>query len=91
MALLFTTDPALDDAEIVELVDDRGLQPAENVTPLARREVVAAFGSDLTARIDAVSRLLTTAVLRDLNQQVAENGNDVVGAARTWLEQQGFV
>src|SRR5215207_9021015 len=32
VALLFSTDPAIVDDDLVELVDDRALQPAENVT-----------------------------------------------------------
>ena len=40
VALLFTSDPAIGDDSLVELVDDRGLQPAENVTPLVRSEVL---------------------------------------------------
>ena len=36
VAQLFTSDPALADGDLVELRDDRGLQPAENVTPLVR-------------------------------------------------------
>ena len=40
VALLFTTDPTIADEGFVELQDDRGLQPAENVTPIVRNEVV---------------------------------------------------
>jgi osmoprotectant transport system substrate-binding protein len=36
VALLFTTDPAIAGSDLVALEDDRGLQPAENVTPLVR-------------------------------------------------------
>ena len=41
-ALLFTTDPCIATEGLVMLADDRGLQPAENVTPLVRTEVVDA-------------------------------------------------
>ncbi len=46
VALLFTTDPAIDTDDLVELADDRHLQPAENVTPLVRTEVVDRWGDD---------------------------------------------
>ena len=45
VALLFSTDPAIADDGLVELTDDLHLQPAENVTPLLRTEVVERVGS----------------------------------------------
>jgi osmoprotectant transport system substrate-binding protein len=90
VALLFTTDPAVGDAAYVELADDRGLQPAENVTPLARRDVVDMIGPELIERIDAVSRALTTAELRDLNARADAAGSDPAGVARAWIEEQGL-
>ena len=44
VGLLFTTDPALATGDLVALEDDQGLQPAENVTPLVRTEVVDRWG-----------------------------------------------
>ena len=55
MALLFTTDPALDRAELVELTDDRDLQPSENVVPLFHEDVVHKWGDELVASIDETS------------------------------------
>ena len=73
VALLFTTDPAIADEGFVELQDDRGLQPAENVTPIVRNEVVDRFGPRLVDRgRTTVSERLTTDVLRELNEQVAD-------------------
>ena len=41
-------DPATIDADdLVVLTDDRRLQPAENVTPLVRQDVVDRLGQDL--------------------------------------------
>ena len=65
VALLFRTDPQLTD--YVELTDDRHLQPAENVTPLARVEVIDRWGTDVSAPLDAVSSELDTDTLRQLN------------------------
>ena len=52
VALLFSTDPAIGNGDLVELIDDRELQPAENVTPIVRRDAVDRFGTRLvdTAR-----------------------------------------
>jgi osmoprotectant transport system substrate-binding protein len=71
VALMFSTEPALVNAGLVALVDDRSLQPAENVTPLVHSSVVRRFGDDFVAAVDRVSAALTTADLRALNAQVA--------------------
>ncbi len=89
MALLFTTDPALGDGDLVELVDDRNLRPAENVTPLVRTEVVERAGPKLVEVLDAVSRNLTTDDLRSLNAQV-DDGGDVSTTAGSWLTTHGL-
>ena len=59
VALLFSTDPAITADHLVVLADDRGLQPAENVVPLVRRDVVARYGPRLVAVLDTVSARLT--------------------------------
>jgi osmoprotectant transport system substrate-binding protein len=86
VAVLFTTDPALD--EYVELEDDRGLQPAENVTPIVRDEVLDRWGPVLAETLDAVSRALDTAALRALNAaDASEPGSaDVAAVAAAWLQ-----
>ena len=47
IALLFTTDPAIDSEGFVQLEDDKGLQPAENVTPLGALGARRSMGSGL--------------------------------------------
>jgi osmoprotectant transport system substrate-binding protein len=84
VALLFTTDPAITQEHLVELVDDRHLQPAENITPLVRTEVVDRWGPGLTAVLDDVSARLTTGALRDLNGAVA-SGTEPAAVAAAWL------
>jgi osmoprotectant transport system substrate-binding protein len=85
VALLFTTDPAITEHRLVELVDDRQLQPAENVTPIVRAEVVDRWGPPLIAVIDRVSGLLTTDALRQLNADVAR-GTPLATVAAAWLD-----
>ena len=88
LALLFSTDPRLLNGELVVLDDDRGLQPAENVTPLVRRELLDQWGSEFAQAIDRVSARMTTRDLRALNAEVV-NGADVSSVARQWLSQEG--
>ena len=60
--------------DFVELVDDLGLQPAENITPLVRTEVVGALGRRPGRQsIDGVSARLTETELRLLNGLVDDD------------------
>lgn len=90
VALLFTTDPVIDSEGFVELRDDKGLQPAENVTPLVRTEIVDRWGSKLVDLLDAVSERMTTADLRELNGRVARGEGDAGAVAKAWLAEQGL-
>lgn len=89
VALLFTTDAAIDEYDFVLLYDDLGLQPAENVTPVVRDEVVEAHGDDFVRLVDSVSALLTTRDLRDLNARLAV-GETPRDAAAAWLAEHGL-
>jgi osmoprotectant transport system substrate-binding protein len=90
VALLFTTDPRLDSPGLVELTDDRGLQPAENITPLVRRDVVERLGDRLVAVVNSTSAHLSTAALRELNEQVASGEDDIATIAARWLDAEGL-
>jgi osmoprotectant transport system substrate-binding protein len=84
VGMIDTTDPRLAEGDLVQLEDDRRLQPADNVVPVVRREVVDAYGPALVRLLNAVSAPLTTAELRRLNRQVAE-GQPAADAAAGWL------
>jgi osmoprotectant transport system substrate-binding protein len=90
VGLLFTTDANLTSPELVVLSDDRGLQPAENVTPLLRAQVVTRFGRDVLATLDEVSARLTTEVLRSLNGAVEVDGPSPQDVAEDWLRTHGI-
>jgi osmoprotectant transport system substrate-binding protein len=84
-ALLFTTDPSIRARHLVVLADDRGLQPAENITPLVRRDVIARYGPHLVAVLNRVSALLDTGTLRALNARVERAGQNPRLVADSWL------
>jgi len=88
VALFFSSDPTLQDDDLVQLADDRFLQPAENVTPLVRREVVEHWGQAVVDLIDGVSAHLDTAALRALN--ASADGAEVAAAASAWLRSEGL-
>ena len=90
VGVLFTTDASLDEHGLVLLVDDRGLQPAENVTPLVRSEAVQVFGPDVTEALEAVSEALTTGDLRAMNAEVG-SGRAPAQVAHEWLVREGLI
>jgi osmoprotectant transport system substrate-binding protein len=91
VALLFSTDPSIVARHLVTLTDDRGLQPAENITPLLRRDVVARFGPRLVAVLNRVSARLDTSSLRALDAQVELAGQNPRLVAGSWLRARGLV
>ena len=89
VALLFTTDPRIAQDRLVVLSDDRGLQPAENVVPVVRAEVVDRWGDGFVAAVDAVSARLDSAVLQRLNGEVID-GMTAADVAAAWLAAEGL-
>ena len=73
------------------LVDDRGLFPAQNIAPILRDELIAAYGDDLVAAIDALSALITTEDLIAWNVQTDLEFREPVDVAREWLTARGLL
>jgi osmoprotectant transport system substrate-binding protein len=90
VGMIDTTDPNLVTSDLVQLEDDRNLQPADNVVPVVRREVLDAYGPPLVRLVNAVSAPLTTAELTKLNLLVA-GGQPAADAAAGWLRAQTII
>lgn len=88
VGVLFSTDASLAGDALVVLVDDRGLQPVDNIVPVIRR---GAIDAGAVAALDEVSARLTTTNLRFLNWRVANGGNGIAAEARGWLVRHGLV
>jgi osmoprotectant transport system substrate-binding protein len=91
VALLFTTDPSIPARHLVVLADDRGLQPAENITALVRKDVLARYGPRLLTTLNKVSALLDTGTLRSLDVRVTIAGQNPRLVAGTWLRSCGLI
>ena len=91
VALLFTTDPGIPAWHLVVLADDRGLQRAENITPLVRRDVIVRYGPNLVAVLNRVSANLDTGTLRALDARVDLSGRDPRLVAGSWLRAHGLI
>ena len=86
VGLLETTDARLAVAPILLLIDDRELQPPENVVPLVRTATLDRWGEDLRAAMDEVSSRLTTNDLVQLNRAVELDGLTPAEAAAGWWD-----
>ena len=90
VGLMFSTSAVLEPNEFVALLDDRELQPPENVVPLVRAEAVERWGATLSDSLDGLSRSLTTEELREMNRRVDE-GEPVAVVAASWLADVGLL
>jgi len=91
VGLLFTTTPQVGPKDFVLLADDKGLQPADNVVPVVRRDVLERHGDKLRQAADAVSALLTTEELTSLLAAVELNGRRPEAVARAWLQRNDLI
>lgn len=90
VALLFTSDGVIAAKGFVLLEDDMNLQPAENLVPVLRQEIVDAYGQDLVDLLDGVSAKMTTAELSELNKRYGIDAEDADALASEWLAANGF-
>jgi osmoprotectant transport system substrate-binding protein len=84
VGLLETTDARLAVAPVMLLLDDRDLQPPENVVPLIRTEALERWGEELRTALDDVSVRITTNDLVNLNRSVEIDGMTPEEAAARW-------
>jgi osmoprotectant transport system substrate-binding protein len=84
VGLLETTDARLAVAPVLLMIDDRGLQPPENVLPLVRSASIDRWGEDLRTALDEVSARLTTNDLVQLNRAAELDGLTPEAAAARW-------
>ena len=85
VGVLFSTDGTIREQRLVPLADDRDLQPAENVVPVVRDAVLERLGPSIAARVNAVSRTMTSVDLRVMNARVAFEGSSPSEVASDWL------
>jgi osmoprotectant transport system substrate-binding protein len=91
VGLLFTTSGVISANSWVSLEDDMGLNPAENVVPAIRTEVVDAYGDELVALLDSYSEALTTEDLTAMNARADLEQEDPALIAEEWLTENGFL
>jgi osmoprotectant transport system substrate-binding protein len=85
LGMLETTNGNLADRDLVQLKDDRRLQPAENIVPMMRTETIAIYGPTLVRLVNAITAQLNTRDLIQLNQRVELEGAKPAAVAADWL------
>jgi osmoprotectant transport system substrate-binding protein len=85
-----TTDGTLDQLGLVLLEDDKGIQPAQNLTPAVNTEFLDA-NPDLEQVFDDLSAALTTDDLAEMNTKVDLERQKPEDVAAAFLEDKGLV
>jgi osmoprotectant transport system substrate-binding protein len=91
VAELCSTGPEITTNGWVVLQDDKQTQPADNIAPLVRNDLLAKLdGQKLTDTLNAVSAKIDTKTLAQLYYDVAINHKDLADVAKAWLAANGF-
>jgi glycine betaine/choline ABC-type transport system substrate-binding protein len=88
VGLLFSTNSVIAEEGWILLEDDKGLQDAENITPVVRTEVL---DPTIEERLNAISAALTTETMTDLNSRVEIDGEDPADVAADFLGSEGLL
>jgi osmoprotectant transport system substrate-binding protein len=92
VAELCSTQPDILVNGWVVLEDDKHTQPADNVAPVIRNDLLAKVNrSEFDKILNDVSAQVDTTTLASLYKQVAVDHKDVKDVARDWLRSKGFV
>src|SRR4051794_1322230 len=85
-----TTDGTLDALGLTLLEDDKGIQPAQNLTPVVNTDFLTAL-LDVQTLLDPVSEALTTEDLAALNRKVDADREKPADVANAWLTEKGLI
>ncbi|SRR6266550_2228007 len=91
VGLLFTSDPSIVAKSFVLLDDDKHLQLADNIAPVARKDLLSKDDGTLKKLLNSISAKLTQTELNDMNKQVAVDKKDSKDVAAAWLKKQGLI
>jgi osmoprotectant transport system substrate-binding protein len=91
---LCSTQPDIAVNGWVVLQDDKQTQPADNLAPLVRNDLLTKLGSNADAFkkiLNDVSAAMDTATLTDLGKQVSVDNKDIAVVAKAWLQSKGLI
>jgi osmoprotectant transport system substrate-binding protein len=88
VGVLFSTDPVITEKGFVVLEDDKGSQPAGNIAPMIRQDVV---NDEIRSLLNAVSAEITTENITVAIGQVVLEQRDVAEVATEFLQTAGLL
>jgi len=88
VARMFTTQGVIDARGWVVLEDDKELNPAQNLVPVARAEVL---NDTIRNALNEISASLTNKGLQRMNRAVGVDKREPEAVAREWVREQGLV
>ncbi len=91
---LCSTQPDIAVNGWVLLQDDKQTQPADNIAPLVRNDLLTKVGADKDAFekiLNDISAKMDTATLTDLGKQVSVDNKDIAVVAKAWLQSVGLL
>lgn len=90
VAQVCTTQPEIAAFNLVLLTDDKGMAPAQNIVPIVRQDIMDQAGDLISATLNPISALLTTAELAQLGNAVVIDGGSYADVAAQWLTDNGM-
>ncbi len=91
VAQVCTTQPEISTLNLVLLTDDMHLQPAQNLVPIASKELSDAAGAELADTLNAITAKLTTEALTQLGASIVVNHEVAADVARQFLQDNGLI
>jgi len=93
VAELCSTQPDIAINGWVVLEDDKATQPAENIAPLVRNDLLAKLAdkAGFINILNQVSAAMDTATLTDLGKQIAVDNKDIAAVATAWLQSKSLI
>ena len=88
VGLLFSTDGTIADKGFVVLEDDKGLQAADNITPLVRTEIL---DGEIEELLNEVSAAITEDEITELNKRANVDVEDPATLAEEFLTDAGLI
>jgi len=88
VGLLFSTDPVIVDKGFVVLEDDKNSQPAGNIAPVIRTDVLT---DDIKNALNSLSSKITTENITEAIKEVSVDKKDVKDVAAQFLKDQGVL
>jgi osmoprotectant transport system substrate-binding protein len=88
VGLLYSTDGSIAENGFILLEDDKGLQSADNITPLVRSEIAS---DEVVELLDEVTAALDVETITELNKRANVDAEDAADLAEEYLGELGLL